>query len=417
MHHDSRSRPSAVQLPIMRSSGWWEVGLDLIAAVAATVEAARQVAEGSSAIQVLILVIAVVGVAGRRWFPRAAGTIGILITAITLTRPESSVALWVMTQVILFGVALRASRRDALIAGTLMSIVLYGGTTVILQRSFLDANGMLLLTWTLAVVGVGLSVRGHWDRLAALQEAASAILAARDSDVERHVADERLRIARDLHDSVAHTIAVISVHASAAERALPRRPEEAKTSMREIRRASGAALNEIQQILRLLRSVHGDEAQTGDETLRRIGILELIETVRGAGLAISAVLPSDEALTALDGVTAATLSRVVQEMLTNAQKHGNGRVDLEVVLSDRYVKVRAENRINDSGAPLAPGFGLVGMRERASSIAGNLDISSKNGNFTVTMTLPYTTAQTDDTDNTATAHDESRRQDDTRVNP
>lgn len=372
-----------------RSLKWWEVGLNLVAMLAIVMEVIRQCATGIVPLEILVVFLVAFGVAAQRWLPLPAGLAGLAASVLALLTPASTFSIWVAAQVVLFMLALRGTRRHALWVGLTQAGVLYVGNFLVAGKSALDPDSLLLLTWTFAVLGVGLSVKEHRERLEALKKVASAILAARDSEVELHVADELLRIARDLHDSVAHTLAVISVHAGAASKAIPERPADAQKSLAQVRAASHTALTEIQQILRLLRTVRDSGDAAGNDSLRRVGIEELVDAVATAGLVIHAELPEARILEELGGPVTSALSRIVQELLTNAQKHGNGPVELAITLDSRMIYVKAGNRVTRSAPADRAGFGLIGMRERVAALGGDFHVDRNGAHFVVEIALPH----------------------------
>jgi signal transduction histidine kinase len=368
----------------------WEILLDAVAAVAVVVEAWRQITQGSASGETAVLAAAVAAVVLRRWLPAVAACAGVVIAGIGLAMPPASMALWVMAEVTLMEVAMRRPRWAAVSLAVVLGAVLYLGSVLVLGRAPLDPGALILPTWTAAVVGAGLTIRAHRDRMTAVAQTAVAVLAARDSDIERHVADERIRIARDLHDSVAHSLAVMSIHAGAAAQALPTRPEDAMASVSQVQTASRTVLAEMQQIVHLLRSADGSE----DTALVVHTPQGLVQVARASGTAVDADIPDDAGFGALEPVVASTVARVLQEGLTNAHRHGVGRVRVTVRILADQVTVTLENRSAGkrevAGHKPAGGFGLMGMRERVTAVGGELDTSLVDGLFTVRALIPQT---------------------------
>src|SRR6185295_6510600 len=116
------------------------------------------------------------------------------------------------------------SRAATLGAAVALAAVLFTDAVVRTRVAPLDPVSLALVGWTTAIAGAGLTLRAQRDHMEAVRRQADAAIAARNSEIRRRVSDERLRIARDLHDAVAHNIAVISLHAGAAEQALAGRP-------------------------------------------------------------------------------------------------------------------------------------------------------------------------------------------------
>jgi signal transduction histidine kinase len=199
-------------------------------------------------------------------------------------------------------------------------------------------------------------------------------------------ADERARIARELHDIVAHSVGVIVVQAGAAEQVLESEPETARQALADIRRTGKEALVDLRRMLGLLRE--GEAAtdvapQPGLDDLAR-----LAERVRQAGLAVE--LRVEGSRRPVPAGIALTAYRVAQEALTNVLKHADA-ARADVVL--RYGGESLELSVADDGrqAPAAGrGHGLVGMRERVTLFGGELEAGPRaSGGFRVHVRLPY----------------------------
>jgi signal transduction histidine kinase len=200
------------------------------------------------------------------------------------------------------------------------------------------------------------------------------------------VAEERTRIARDLHDSAAHAINVILVQAGAARLLQQESPAEARAALTTIEDVARDTIGEIEHLVRTLREgVDGEpEPPTGLAALDT-----LLERSRTAGLTVDVdVKGSRRPLPS--GVDQAAY-RILQESLTNAARHGGGTADVAVAYTDREL-------VLDVGNPLSPGrtsrdngagHGILGMRERAILLAGILETSIADGRFHVHARLPY----------------------------
>jgi signal transduction histidine kinase len=233
----------------------------------------------------------------------------------------------------------------------------------------------------------GSAVRGHARYWAELERRNAQTVATREAVVNRSVAEERVRIARDLHDSIGHQIAVVGMHLGAAEVHLPAAADAARADLDRARSAVQQVLSETQQILRVLRigAEPGDLAPAPDHTL----IPVLVTALRDAGLEIEATLPSSPLALAPAVSTAAY--RITQEALTNAQKHGTGTVSLLIEASGRRtVAIEVVNLRTDASARRATGagHGIIGMRERAAAAGGTLQVRADGGLFWVRAELP-----------------------------
>jgi signal transduction histidine kinase len=206
--------------------------------------------------------------------------------------------------------------------------------------------------------------------------------------VNRSVAEERLRIARDLHDSVGHEIAVVNMYLGSAEVHLDHDRTAVESDLAAAQRSVKAVLREMQDILRVLRV--GTDVASLEPTPHHGRIVALIESFRAAGLTVDATLVGlSETLASNVSVAA---YRITQEALTNSQKHGSGLVSLRVTVTAtetvliEVVNVRKAG--TDDGLPVGRGNGLIGMRERAASVGGSIDIRTDEGMFRVTGYLP-----------------------------
>jgi signal transduction histidine kinase len=203
------------------------------------------------------------------------------------------------------------------------------------------------------------------------------------------VQDERTRIARELHDVVAHAVSVIVVQSVAGREVVPSRPDDAAAAFATIRDTGQHALVELRRLLGVLRVVDETVLMQPQPSLDELD--ELMDRVREGGLRPTLrvlgevrVLPQGIDLSAY---------RIVQESLTNARQHaGPVDVDVEVEYIRDAVRVTVRNPVPVGGTTSSPeaGHGLVGMRERAALCGGQLSTERRDGVFTVRATLPLT---------------------------
>jgi len=221
------------------------------------------------------------------------------------------------------------------------------------------------------------------------QRAYVASMAARAEDeTRRRVDEERLRIARELHDVVAHTLATINVQAGVAAHLLASRPADPATEvLTTIRDASRQALGELRSILAVFRQVgEGDPTQPTPG----LGQLDaLIASTRNSGLEVD--LHVDAAAQVLPAAVDLAAYRIIQESLTNAMKHA-GQATATVRIQHLPDAVAIEVTDTGQGAAAASsteGHGIVGMRERAASVGGHLVAGPRpDGGFAVSAWLP-----------------------------
>ena len=223
----------------------------------------------------------------------------------------------------------------------------------------------------------------------------AAVALSREEELRRRASEERMRMARDLHDVVAHNIAVINVQANTALHLMDRQPERARSALVAINDVSKQALVELRSVLGVLRDV--DEApRSPPPGLGRLG--DLTEHAAAAGLTVRveedgepAALPADVDLTAY---------RIIQEALTNSARHSGGahatvrlRHDDDALLievdDDGRPDDRAAHQGAASGGSGGSGNGIAGMTERAAALGGTVDARPRpQGGFTVRARLP-----------------------------
>jgi signal transduction histidine kinase len=233
----------------------------------------------------------------------------------------------------------------------------------------------------------GSTVRNRRLYTQQLEERATALERERDEEAKRAVADERLRIAQELHDVVAHSMGVIAVQAGVGAHVIETDPVEAKKSLNAISHTSRTTLAEIRRMLGVLRE------DTGAEYAPAPGLADLDRLVRevaGAGLEVD--VQRDGTRAELPPGVDFTAYRIVQEALTNVLKHA-GRARATVVIGYEPSALRLE--VTDdgrgvNGRAIPGGHGLIGMRERVSVYGGSFEAGpSTGGGFRVAVRLPY----------------------------
>jgi signal transduction histidine kinase len=251
------------------------------------------------------------------------------------------------------------------------------------------STGDLVATAVLCAVagGIGLYVGSRRASFDALRERAERLDRERELLAQRAVAEERLRIAQELHDVVAHNVSLIVVQAQALGATV--RDERVELATQGIADLGRQAMAEMHRTLKLLRA--GNDEAAGREPQPGLGDLEgLLERSRAAGLPVDLAVEG-EPRPLSQGVDLSAY-RILQEALTNVFKHA-GRVPTTVTLGYRADVI--ELRVTDAGHARTPGeapggHGLVGMRERAVLFGGTLSAAPRNGHgFEVHAVLPY----------------------------
>ncbi|CAA9342694.1 MAG: Two-component system sensor histidine kinase [uncultured Nocardioidaceae bacterium] len=294
--------------------------------------------------------------------------------------------------------ALVSTRRQTVLAGLVLVPFVVGAIAVFGHEVLASFELPKNLAFVAAPLLLGSAVRERRATTEALVERAEEAERSREEEALRRVGEERLRIAREVHDVVAHAMVAINVQAGVGAHLLERDPAQAKQTLLDIKRVSGHALGDLRDTLGDLRSPsEGDPAPV--QPSRGLQELEgLGASLRSAGLEVD--LRIDPATETLPVALTATGYRIVQEALTNVVRHAHGaharvdvtRCDDHVVIdvSDDGRGVPSDRRDDDAGTP-APGSGngLRGSRERALALGGTFTSGpDPDGGWRVTATLP-----------------------------
>ncbi|MEQ3553149.1 histidine kinase [Pseudonocardia nematodicida] len=370
-----------VRRPLL--SCWLQDVLVTLVVLAATLASLRRFGDGFTTVPVLLALAAVAVLPLRRRYPVAVlGVTGVLFgvgAVLGSTTPGATLPLMVAG----YGLASRRPRRLAFCAGTgvVTGIVLV--SLLVPPSTYFAAPAVPhVLSVALAVVA-GDATRSRREVLDALAERARRAEEGREAEARRRVAEERVRIARDLHDTVAHRIAAVNLHAGVAASALPDRPEVAQESLRTIRGSARTVLSEIGALLSVLRS---DEP--GEQPLGGLANLDaLLDGVEGSGLALTrrvGPVPPD-----LGEPVDRVAYLAVREALTNAQKHGTGRAHLLLERDGDELAVVVLNPLPpEPSSPGGSGFGLLGLRERVESVRGTVSAGPDGEDWRLEVRLP-----------------------------
>ncbi len=220
-----------------------------------------------------------------------------------------------------------------------------------------------------------------------LQERTHELESEREVTAAQAVALDRVRIARELHDVVAHHVSAMGVQAGAARAVMDRDPEAAKTALVGVEDSARSALAELRQLLETLRGPGGEIVD--GSTVRLDDLAELVAHARENGMPTTFAVVGEPA--PLPEVVQVNLYRVAQEALTNARRHGGPDAAADVRL--RYDAGSVELEVASAGRQSAPGtrtgLGIVGMRERAAASGGTIEIGPRSrGGFLVRMRVP-----------------------------
>jgi signal transduction histidine kinase len=267
-------------------------------------------------------------------------------------------------------------------------------------------DGIVAVLIFAAAWAVGTLSRARRVALAAQERRADVAEAQADERAARAAAAERMRIARELHDVVAHHVSLVAVQAEAAASLLPGRPEQAARSVDLIGQTARQAMTELRRLLGVLRDAEATNPKgfslersplTPVPSLSRLG--DVLAQVRSAGLPVE--FRASGPAPALSPGIDLTAFRIVQEALTNSMRHAPGStVQVEIAYEEEYLTIQ----VADTGAGPLPaaagngglangagtrGYGLAGIAERVASCGGTLAVGPREaGGFTVTARLP-----------------------------
>ncbi|MFD7379171.1 sensor histidine kinase [Streptomyces mirabilis] len=353
-----------------------------VAALVFTGQIAAVILRGSDWPTALSVLLAGGGVALSWWRPWA----GLVVTsaasfAVTAVGHDP-LSVWMMAVLVLFSVTLRGKQPlagtgivAAFFLGAFMTLGGFRGGAIV---------GAAALFSAIAGGATGAALRIHREHWRTLEERAESAIATREIEATRRVTEERLRIARDLHDVIGHQVAMLSLHLGAAEIGLPADAESSRQALVSARSSARAVVVETQRILALLRladDISEDEALRPTPALS--GLEGLIASFESIGLDVHPSIDIPAGF--VEPSVGVTVYRVVQEALTNAYRHGEGAATVDVGQRDGRICVTVENRVGRSlrGSGSGSGLGLVGMRERVESSSGRLTIDSDDGRFRV----------------------------------
>jgi signal transduction histidine kinase len=291
-----------------------------------------------------------------------------------------------------YWVALTRPRRIAVAAGFAGAAAIFVAEGLLGPFGWFGGPNATMWPELLAAGAVGAYVAARRQWLAGENDRAARAEQAREEETRKRVDAERMRIARELHDVVAHSMAMINVQATAASMQLAADPASAAEAIQAIRRASKSGLRELRAILEVLRQVDGGNPAVPVPDLRAIAAL--VEATSAAGTPTT--MESAEPPVPLPPPIGLAVYRIVQESLTNVVRHA-GRVAATVSLRHHggYLYVDVVNGGADAPADSSDGTGagLAGMRERAAALGGTLDAGPlPGGGFAVRARLPLAAA-------------------------
>jgi signal transduction histidine kinase len=235
-------------------------------------------------------------------------------------------------------------------------------------------------------IALGLAVRGLRRRQVALTDQAVELRRQREENAQRAVLDERVRIARELHDVVAHHVSVMGIQAGAARSVMRKQPERAEEALTSIESSSRQAVVELHHLLGFLRRDGQQDGLTPQPNLSQLP--ELV--AEAGGDAVQVRLQIEGEPRPLPGTLELSAYRVIQEALTNTRKHADATTStVRVAYQPTMLEIEVLDDGRGGAAPANGGHGLIGMRERVGLHGGHLRAGSRpEGGFAVHATFP-----------------------------
>lgn len=342
-----------------------------------------------------VVVLAALPVLFRRQRPLLALAAGMVTLYVVMLTVDIYQTVPFPTMLAGYCVAVAHSRRTtvavglALVPPVVFAIIHFGHGT-----SHLPSEIPKNLAFVAAPLLLGSAERERRAAHRALLDRAETAERTRDEEARRRVGEERLRIARDVHDVVAHAMVAINVQAGVGAHLLDRDPEQARRTLEDIKKVSGEALADLRGTLGALRTPYDDDTAPVAPTQGLAELDDLGESLRSAGVDVDVDI--DPAAATVPAAVAATGYRIVQEALTNVVRHAGGaRARVRVARQEDRVVID----VTDDGgvataatasvaAPDGAGHGIRGMRERALAAGGTLDAGPHDGGWRVHASLP-----------------------------
>ncbi|BCJ50312.1 two-component sensor histidine kinase [Actinoplanes sp. NBRC 14428] len=369
----------------MRSANVWRGRVLELAVVGAAVTVALNNEEGPAVRRLVVAVLAAAAVLARHRWPVPAMVAVTVALAATVVIGHSSLTFLLLLGLVTYHAMLHTRHRHSWLYAV-------GAGVLLLAAGLLARPAPALDVWTVAslfawVCGTGALGDAVRNRRALLDETTERLRQAeqtREEEARRRAMDERLRIARELHDVVAHHIAVMNVQAGAAGHVVEQHPEKAGPVLEVIRQASDNVLREMRSVIGVLRD-HGDRRNVEPSpSLSRLD--DLVAGLTMTGFRVESRVEGDRR--DLPAMVDQAAYRIAQEALTNAHRYGDGSARLTVTYGPQELTIEVTNRV---GLPRrgVSGFGLLGMRERAAAVGGTVTAEpAAGGRFVVRTTLP-----------------------------
>ncbi|MFE0509725.1 sensor histidine kinase [Streptomyces sp. NPDC058964] len=375
------------------------IALAVFAATLLTAFAGRSaVAGGHRTVAITAAALGCGALAGRRRRPLMVLTASAGAAEVFLAESGSTSGVLILLAplIALYTVADLVERRPGLILGC-AAVAVLALVHAVHRPALLGPQNLAFMALGGLAIAAGDSSRNRRAYLAEAERRAERAERERELDARRRIAEERLRIARDLHDAVGHHLALISVQSNVAGQALDSDTAAASEALAHVKSASRKALGELRDTVGLLRQPGDPVAPTAIPAPGLDGLDELLASLRASGLGID--FRVDGKVVPLAPAADLTAYRVIQESLTNVYKHSGRRQarltlrydrhELRITVDDPGGERAVGGRAQTSGPVPAGRHGIVGMRERVLALGGHFTAGPRPGGaFRVTADLP-----------------------------
>ena len=339
--------------------------------------------------------------AGALFWRRSAPTLtaAVVVTSATLVAvvaapTQGSFTGFVAMVIALYSVGAHQPRRSGLyvLVTVIVGIVAAGLATNALVAGVNVGDWIPVGVWLSLAWVLGAEVRRNRIQNEQLRVLAQQLADERDARAREAVSLERARLARELHDVVAHNVSLMAVQAEGAGRVLDGDQPQVRAALAAIATTGRDTIDELRRLLGILRA---DGAEAQDQLMPQPGLADLaplLDRVRGAGLTVDLSVTGDPI--ALPAGAQLSAYRIVQEALTNTLKHADAsHVAVDLLYSPGAVEVRVADNGNPSASGAGTGQGLVGLRERVALYGGSLTAGQDTNGYTVHALLPIGTTQ------------------------
>jgi signal transduction histidine kinase len=345
---------------------------------------------------VVLTLIGCLGLVLRRRYPVATLAISTAVFCIYVLTVAVKTPIGIALACAIYTVVVNLDRGRRVVPVTLAATAAFIAATIAADGKVL-ANISIVIFLGLSVAA-GEAIRNRRGYLAEIQQRILRAEQSREEEADRRVMEERIRIAHELHDVIAHHIALMNVQAGVAAHLLREQPDESERALALVREGGRTVLQELTVLLGVLRKT-GDSSTptTPSPSLDQVG--SLIDSFAAAGLQVE-WQPPEESSEELPDLVGLTAYRVLQESLTNVVKHTtDAKVTVRISRTPAVLELDVTNTPGSPGAAVAvgSGHGLIGMRERVTTVGGTVTAGpTPEGGFRVHAVLPLLEGVVDD---------------------